>query len=125
MALVSTITQSISDGMYKVIPRDYFITKNQKTNKMSKESDGEYFINLRKDIIIGINDNLKSMMIMKAQQIGLSIQDKKKETRSIQTYQNIGLAWKQDSSVQTAGKINTIINTTFTDSSGYEYYLEA
>ena len=46
MALVPTITQSTSDGMYKVIPRDYFITQNQKINKMSKESDGEYFLNL-------------------------------------------------------------------------------
>ena len=65
------------------------------------------------------------MMIMKAQSIGLSIKDKNKEIRSIQTYWDIGLVWKQDGSVKTAGKINTIVNTTFTDSSGYKYYLEA
>ena len=67
MALVSTITQSATDAMYKIIHRDYFITKDQKVNKVLKQVDGEYFIKLRKEIIKEINNNLKSMMITKAQ----------------------------------------------------------
>ena len=32
MAMVSTITQSTHEDHYREIPRDYFITKNQKVN---------------------------------------------------------------------------------------------
>ena len=125
MALVSTITQSTTDASYKEIPRDYFITRDQKINKISKERDGQSFVIMRKEILKEISDNLKTMMIMKAQGVGLSVKDKKNQMRGVKSYADIGLAWKQDGSVNTAGKINTIVNTTFTDSSGYEFYLEA
>ena len=126
MALVSTITQSTTlDESYKEIPRDYFITKDQKINKQSKLDGGEYFVKLRKSIITEINDSLKSMMIIKGQEIGLKVKDKKTNTdRLIQTYQDIGYTWKNDFAPSTASKINMIINSTFTDTSGYEYYLE-
>ena len=86
IALVSTITQSTTDASYKEILRDYSITRDQKLNKMSKEVDGESFVKLRKDIMKEISDNLKTMMIMKAQVIGLSIKDKKNQTRGVKTY---------------------------------------
>ena len=72
-----------------------------------------------------INDQLKSMMIIKAQKIDLKIRDKKTgELRNVQGFRDIGAAWKRDNDPKVAAKINTVINTTFTDNSGYEYYLE-
>ena len=41
MALVSTITQSTSDSLYKEIPRDYFVTRGQKINKKYMLEGGE------------------------------------------------------------------------------------
>ena len=127
MAMVSTITQSTtaSENNFKEIPRDYFICKDQKINKQSKLDGGEEFSNLRTAIIKSINDKLKSMMILQAQKIDLQVTDKKTgELRKVQGFRDIGLAWKTDNEPKTAAKINTIINSTFTENSGYEYYLE-
>ena len=123
-ALVSTITQSTAEEDSRIIPRDYFIQANQKINKASLESDGETYKNLRRDIVKQINDKLKSMMLMKAQEIGLEVLDKSNDRRRVQSYRDIGLAWKQDDSSEIAAKINTIVNTTFANNSGYEYYIE-
>ena len=43
LAMVSTITQStnVSEAKYREIPRVYFIGKDQKINKKSKEDGGE------------------------------------------------------------------------------------
>ena len=73
LAMVSTITQSTSapEDAYKEIPRDYFICKDQKINQKSKKYGGEEFAKLRSAIIKSINEQLKSMMIIKAQKIDL------------------------------------------------------
>ena len=64
-------------------------------------------------------------MILKAQNIDLQIKDKKTgELRKVQTFCDIGSAWKLDNDPKIAAKIKTIINSTFTKNSGYEYYLE-
>ena len=39
-------------------------------------------------------------------------------------FRNIGSAWKLDNDPKIAAQLNTIINSTFTENSGYEYYLE-
>ena len=125
MALVSTITQSTSDSLYKEIPRDYFVTRGQKINKKYALEGGEEYMILKSEILKEINDNLKTMMILKSQKIGLQVIDKKSEiSRIVQSYKDIGLAWKSDDSIECAAKINTIMNNTFTENSGYEYYLE-
>lgn len=49
---------------------------------------------------------------------------KTKEERLIQTYHDIGYSWKKDSSTSTVAKINTIVNSTFMETSAYEFYLE-
>ena len=51
MTLVSTITQSTTiDGTYKEIPRDYFVTKEQKINQQAKLDRGEQFVKLRESL---------------------------------------------------------------------------
>ena len=47
LAMVSTITQTTneSEGKYREIPRDYFIGKDQKINKKSKEDGGKISLN--------------------------------------------------------------------------------
>ena len=121
MAMISTITQSTTlDESYKDITRDYFIMKEQKIEKKSKLDGGEEFLQLRKDTFKGINDQLKLMMIINGQQIGLQVRDMKtKEERLVQTYQDIGYVWKTDASMSAVVKINTIVNSTFTETSGY------
>ena len=64
-------------------------------------------------------------MIIKAQKIDLQVEGMKTgELQKVQGFRDIGSAWKQDNDPKIAKKINTVINTTFTDNSGYEYYLE-
>ena len=65
------------------------------------------------------------MIILKAQKISLTIQDKKTgELHKVQGFQDIGSAWKLNTDPITATKINTIINSIFTENSRYKYYLE-
>ena len=44
--------------------------------------------------------------------------------RTVQGFRDIGSAWKLDNNPSNAAKINTIINSTFIENCGYEYYLE-
>ena len=78
LAMVSTITQSTtaSEDNYKEIPRDYFICKDKKTNKKSKQDGGKEFTKLCTAIVKSINKKLKSMMILKTQKIDLQVADK-------------------------------------------------
>ena len=117
--------QSTIDDNYREMPRDYFITKDQKQNMASKLDGGNELPKVRSEITKSISDNLKAMMIIKAQKIGLQVKDKKtNDLQLVQKYSNIGFAWMFDDSTDTAAKINIIINSTFTDDKGYEYYLE-
>ena len=62
--MVSTITQSTYEDLYKEIPRDYFITKNQKFNHKYRIDGGEAYTKLKNTVIKEINDVIKSMMII-------------------------------------------------------------
>ena len=65
------------------------------------------------------------MMIIQSQKIGLQVRDQKtEETRSIKSYSDIGYAWSTDDLPECAAKINTVIDNTFSESFGFEYYLE-
>ena len=89
------------------------------------QEGGDAYKQLKENLISEINNSLKSMMIMQSQKIGLEVVDDKMQTsRLSQSYSDIGLAWKLDASTETAAKIDNIINNTFTQKSGYEFYLE-
>ena len=117
MAIALTTMQSatISETQNDT-PRDYFATKQQKTNTQAKLDGDEYFVELGKSIYNEIHANLKSRMIIMGQQIGPQMQDTKtKEDRLVQTYHDTGFAWESESLTNTAAKINTIVNSTFTE----------
>ena len=79
IAMLLTITQStILDESYKEILREYFVTKEQKINQQAKLDGGEQLVKLRKSIYKEINDNLKSVMIIKGRQIRLQVRELKK-----------------------------------------------
>ena len=64
------------------------------------------------------------MMVIQSQNIGLKVKDRKsEETRSVQTYADIGYAWSCDNSPECAAKMNTVVNNTLTENSGFEYSL--
>ena len=84
---LTTITNSVSEITSKIIDKEYFITKHQRVNLVRKEEDPEWAI-LEKNIMSFIESNLKTKMIMKAQQVQLMISvggDK----RVIQTFNEI------------------------------------
>ena len=70
-----------------------------------------------------IEINLKTKMIMKAREVKLVISVGEKE-RLVHTFNEINLKWKNDSLVETATKINDIINGHFEECHRYEYYME-
>ena len=119
---LTTITNSVSENPTKLIDKEYFITKHQRVNLVRNEEDPEW-TQLEKNIMSCIDNKLKTRMIMKAQQVELTISVGGEE-RLIQTFNEIGLKWKDDSSVETATKINSIINGHFEEWHGYEYYME-
>ena len=82
--MISTITQSTHENLYKEVPRYYFITKNQKVDHKYRIDGGEAYMKLKNTVIKEINDVIKLMMIIQSQIIGLQVKDKKsKETRSV------------------------------------------
>ena len=123
--VISTITQSESDEDYRVIPRDYFITKDQKVNVNLQEKDADDWENLKQKVNNQIDSDLKTMMILKAQETGLEYEDVKTVQKSqVQNFGDIGLSWKCDSSHEQAVKVYEVMHGTFDDQAGYEYYME-
>ena len=70
-----------------------------------------------------IESSLEIKITMKAQQVKLTISVGGEE-RLVQTFNEIGLKWKDDSSVEMETQINSIINGHFEEWHGYEYYME-
>ena len=93
----------MSENTTKIIDKEYFITKQQRVNLVRKEEDPEW-TQLEKNIMLCIESNLKTKMIMKAQQVMLMISVGGEEIL-VQTFNEIGLNWKDDSSVEMATKL--------------------
>ena len=72
-----------------------------------------------------IDNDLKMMMILKSQEIGLKFNDSKKQGLiNVHTIGDIGLTWKCGASHDQAVKVNDIMHGTFDDQAFYEYYME-
>lgn len=107
------------------IPKDYFVTTDQKASKRYMQEGREAYKHIKTGFIKGINSSLNSMMILQSHKIGLKVIDEKTHTsRLCQSYSDIGFTWKMYASMETAETINNIINKTFTQKSGYKFYLE-
>lgn len=122
--IVSTITEGGHDtSHFTKIERDYFIRSDQSHNQDTKRRDGDIWKTLRKAVSKEIDGDLKAMMILRSQEIGLKVQTED-GLRSVETWNDIGEAWKNDDSVHTAKKLFEIVHGTFDDNSGYEIYME-
>ena len=120
--LISTITL---DENYELISKEYFITKDQKLNTELQGKYGEKWYDLKRKVNKQIDNTLKLMMILKSQEIGLSFsKGNGEDSRTIiQTFNDIGSAWKCDASHEQATKINEVMHGSF--DGGYEFYMEA
>lgn len=118
----TTITDSVKSVSNKVIPKDYFITKNQRVNKQMKEIDDEWE-GLKYRVQSMIDSELKGRMLKEALAAGLTYGKEDKEFR-VEKFTEIGKSWKLDGSVENAKKINRIVSGIFESSRGYEYYIE-
>ena len=122
--IVSTITDSKDRTNFTSIPKDYFITSDQNINKEIKERDGDIWCTLKKAVSSEIDADLKAMMILRSQEIGLKVK-KKEGVQEVKSWGDIGEAWKNDDSVDTAKKLYEIVHATFDDNSGFEIYMES
>ena len=121
--LISTITASTSEESFRIISREHFITKDQEVNNDQHQKDGKEWNNLRKKIRKEIDSNLKTMMILRAQELGIKYNSKTGPT-TVQTFNDIGQAWHDDDSHKLAIKLNDVMHASFEDECGYEFYME-
>ena len=70
-----------------------------------------------------IDNNLKAMMVLRAQEVKLMIKSKQGDKLCF-SWNDIGKAWRKNDSIDTASKVNKITNTTFDNQPGYEIYME-
>jgi len=123
-SLISTITASKDKSQYTSIEKDYFIKTDQCQNTDAKKRDGDIWKTLRKAVIKEIDADLKAMMILRSQEVGLKVKDQDEE-KLVSSWNEIGEAWRNDDSIDTAKKLYEIIHATFDDKSGYEIYMES
>ena len=120
-SVVSTITDTIN---YTNIEKDYFVTCAQHVNKEMKDRDGDIWKELRRGVQKAIDDDLKLMMILRSQEVGLKIKTENCE-QNVTCWADIGKAWRNDDSIDTAKKLYEVVHATFDDKSCYEIYMEA
>ena len=120
-SVVSTITDTTD---YTHIEKDYFVTCAQHVNKAMKERDGDIWKELRKGVQNSIDEDLKLMMILRSQEVGLKIKIENDE-ETVTCWTDIGKAWRNDDSIDTAKKLYEVVHATFDDKSCYEIYMEA
>ena len=119
-SIVSTITETAG---YTHIEKDYFISYDQNINTEIKKRDGDIWIELRKAVQKEIDSDIKSMMILRSQEVGLKVK-KEGGQDNVTCWNDIGLAWRNDDSIDTAKKLYKVVHSTFDDKSGYEIYME-
>jgi len=122
--IVSTITETKDRSNFTSIPKDYFIKSDQHHNTESKDRDGDIWKTLKKAVAKEIDADLKAMMILRSQEIGLKIKCEE-GVKDVKSWSDIGEAWKNDDSVDTAKKLYEIVHATFDDNSGFEMYMES
>ena len=89
-----------------------------------KDRDGGIWKELRKGVQNAIDEDLKLMMILRSQEVGLKVKIEDDE-RNVTCWNDIGKAWRNDDSIDTAKKLYEVVHATFDDKSCYEIYMEA
>ena len=118
----TTITDSAKTCEYKIIPKKYFILKSQRINAVMKRDDPDWE-DLKNQVQIQIDSELKDRMLKEAQKVGLRF-GKVDRKFLVENFSEIGKSWKTDGSIENAKMINQVIYGIFDASQGYEYYLE-
>ena len=123
-SVVSTITETKDKDNFTTISKDYFVMENQLVNMEAKKRDGDIWLELRKAAIKAIDQDLKSMMILRSQEVGLKVVTPEGE-KIVSCWSDIGKAWRNSDSIDTAKKLYEVVHATFDDNSSYEIYMEA
>ena len=87
---MTTMTNSVTYHLMKLINKEYFIIRYQRVNYKCKFEDPEWV-----ETNTYIENNLKTKLIMKTQQKKLTINVRGTE-RLDQSFDEIGLKWKSD-----------------------------
>ena len=120
--LISTITQS-DNGDWRYLDKEYFFTKKQRRNEAMRKKNEDEWEALRKKVMIEIDSYLHSKMLLKAQRVGLKIDDGDKQ-RLVSSFWEIGKAFKRDDSPEMGVKIHQIIKESFDEEGVFSYYCE-
>ena len=73
--LISTITASKPGENVTQISKEYFMTQDQNVNTLERTKNPEDWGNMKKIVKKEIDTLLKIMMILKAQELGLAVND--------------------------------------------------
>ena len=120
--IIYTVTESTDTSSFKSIQKDFFITSEQHHNVVTNDRDGTMRRMLRSAVCSEIDKDLKAMMILRSQEGGLKV--KTDDTEKIfSCWSDIGIACRNDDSVDTSKNVSEIVLATFEDHSGYEFYM--
>ena len=100
---MSTITENKDKSKYTSITKDYFVTGAQHINMIAKDRDGDIWVELRRAVSERIDEDLKAMMILRSQEVGLKIVTDDDE-KTVSSWNDIGKAWQNSDSIDTAKK---------------------
>ena len=117
-----TATTITEPYITKKISKRYFLNVDQRINKEARDKHPEWQ-DLKKNVGLLIDGELKEKMTVEAQLIGLKIFDDGGESL-VQNFSEVGKVWKHDNSVETATKINRVLHGQFAEVDGYEYDIE-
>ena len=117
-----TATTITEPYITKKISKRYFLNVDQRINKEARDKNPEWQ-DLKKNVGLLIDGELKEKMTVEAQHIGLKIFHVGGESL-VQNFSEIGKVWKHDNSVEIATKINRVLHGQFTEVDGYEYDIE-
>ena len=122
-SMMSTITENRDRSQYTSITKDYFVTGDQHINTIAKNRDGDIWVELRRAVSETIDQDLKAMMILRLQEVGLKVITDDDE-KTVSSWNEIGKAWRSSDSIDTSKKKYEIVHATFDDNSSYEIYME-
>ena len=121
---LSTITENRDKSHFTSITKDYFVTSDQHINTVAKNRDGDIWVELKKAVVKTIDQDLKAMMILRSQEVGLTVKTDDDE-KTVTCWNDIGKAWRNSDSIDTAKKLYEVVHATFDDNSSYEIYMES
>ena len=115
-AQVTTITfdSAVIEKQVRIIDREYFVTKKQRTNNLRKTEIGQEWEILKRDVLKIIDSDLNLQFILNAQNKGIKFLSNNTR-QNAQSIKDIGASYAQDLSNENMTKMNYVMYTWFTD----------